>query len=155
MKESKRISEMFSDLYEGHPWIDVNITDSLRNISPQEACRNHFGLNSIWQLLVHIVSWRKLNLQRLQGQKLNTPSHNFIYPVHDASEFQWQALLEDLRESQKEWLDYLSCLNDEDLDNINETNGMSYYKQIHGMLQHDAYHLGQVVLLTKLTGLNT
>ncbi|WP_235811010.1 DUF1572 domain-containing protein [Aequorivita aquimaris] len=30
------------------------------------------------------------------------------------------------------------------------TNKHSYYKHIHGIIQHDAYHLGQIVLLAKM-----
>jgi hypothetical protein len=30
-----------------------------------------------------------------------------------------------------------------------KSNGMTYYEYIHGVIQHDAYHLGQIVLLAK------
>jgi hypothetical protein len=31
-------------------------------------------------------------------------------------------------------------------------NQMTWYEHIQGMLQHDAYHLGQIVLLAKAAG---
>ena len=141
---------MTHDLHDGSPWIDVNFMDSLKNLSPEDAIKKPYDLNSIWQLLVHIISWRKLNMQRLQGSQVNTPDHNFILPVTDTSETAWQNLLNEFRNSNQEWLNYLSSINDAELERINETNGMSYYKQIHGILQHDCYHLGQIVMLSRL-----
>jgi hypothetical protein len=36
-----------------------------------------------------------------------------------------------------------------DLEKNYSSNGMSYYEHIQGIVQHDAYHLGQIVLLAK------
>jgi len=36
MKETKRIAKLFEDLYNGSPWIDVTIMDTLKNISAVE-----------------------------------------------------------------------------------------------------------------------
>ena len=48
-------------------------------------------------------------------------------------------------------MDHVSKTFDEsDFDKIYPSNKMSYYEHIHGIIQHDAYHLGQIVLLTKL-----
>ncbi len=150
MKENLRISEMVNDLHDGHPWIDVTFQDTLKFISAADASKNIPGCNSIWQLLEHIINWRKLNRERLQGMQIPSPGHNFILPVENASEQNWKDLLNRFNESQKEWNEFVLSLSDEDLDRINETNKMSYYKQVHGILQHDAYHLGQIVLLAKL-----
>ena len=40
-------------------------------------------------------------------------------------------------------------MNEEALDEIYPNNNASYYKNIHGIIQNDAYHLGQIVLLWK------
>ena len=35
------------------------------------------------------------------------------------------------------------------MEKVYPNNGMSYYEHIQGIIQHDAYHLGQIVLLAK------
>ncbi|HPH84699.1 MAG TPA: DinB family protein, partial [Ferruginibacter sp.] len=64
----------------------------------------------------------------------------------------WKKTLERLEASQQSWLDYLERLNTGSLNKIYPGNNMTYYEHIQGILQHDAYHLGQIVLLLKATG---
>ena len=45
---------------------------------------------------------------------------------------------------------FLENFNESQFDKIYPSNKMTYYEHIHGILQHDAYHLGQIVLLSKL-----
>ena len=40
-------------------------------------------------------------------------------------------------------------MNEDALDNLYPDNNPKYCKNIHGFIQHDAYHLGQIVLLRK------
>ena len=40
-------------------------------------------------------------------------------------------------------------MNEDALDNMYPHNNASYYKNLLGFNQHDAYHLGQIVLLKK------
>ena len=40
--------------------------------------------------------------------------------------------------------------DDADLAKIYVNNGHTYYEHIHGIIQHDVYHLGQIVILKKL-----
>lgn len=90
-------------------------------------------------------------MDRLKGKFIPSPEHNYILPVEDSSEEAWQRAQGELRDSQEEWLRYLEGLSDEDLDSTGSGKDKTpYYYYIHGMLQHDAYHLGQIVLLAKL-----
>jgi uncharacterized damage-inducible protein DinB len=151
MKETQQITKLFEDLYDGDPWIDVTILGVLKNVSPQQAAKKIApGRNSIWQIVNHIISWRENVLLRVQGNVINTPNNNYFIEIADISETAWQQSLERLQNSQQQWITFLKHFDESDFDKIYPSNKMSYYEHIHGIIQHDAYHLGQIVLLTKL-----
>jgi len=152
MTESERITRLFRGLFDGDPWLDVQILATLQGINAQQAGRRIAeGRNTIWEIVNHLTSWRRNILDRLKGKFIPSPEHNYILPVEDTSEEAWQRAQRELRDSQEEWLRYLEGLSDEDLDRTGSGKDKTpYYYYIHGMLQHDAYHLGQIVLLAKL-----
>jgi uncharacterized damage-inducible protein DinB len=105
--------------------------------------------NTIWEIVVHIIRWRENVLQRVQGQLLRTPDNNYFEKVTDPSEEAWARTLEELQRTQEKWVHYLSHLKVEEFSKRYAPNNMDYYEHILGIVQHDAYHLGQIVLLSK------
>lgn len=151
MQETKRITKLFEDLYDGDPWIGVTIMGTLKNISAKHAEKKIFpDRNSIWQIVNHITSWRENVLLRVQGNVITTPNNNYFIEITDTSETEWQQALERLKNSQHQWITFLKTFDEVGFEKIYPNNKMSYYEHIQGILQHDAYHLGQIVLLSKL-----
>ncbi|MEO5647806.1 MAG: hypothetical protein ABIQ56_05555, partial [Chitinophagaceae bacterium] len=104
MKETIRIRKLFDDLYQGNPWIDVNIIGVLTDISASEASRKLYpNWNSIWEILNHLIEWRFVVLQRLQGKVIKSPDNNFFVPIIDKQEIAWIKTLERLEDSQNTW----------------------------------------------------
>ncbi|MEO7044650.1 MAG: DinB family protein [Ferruginibacter sp.] len=151
MKETKRTAKLFEDLYDGDPWIGVTIHETLKNITPEQAARKlQPQLNSIWQITNHIISWRENVLKRLKGEVITTPTNNYMASIFDTSETAWQQTIERMQQSHEQWIPFLKAFDKEDLEEKYKGNDMSYYEHIHGILQHDCYHLGQIVFLTKV-----
>ncbi|MES2775901.1 MAG: DinB family protein [Bacteroidota bacterium] len=150
MKETERIVKLFADMYNGSPWIDSTIMGALENISAEQAvARVIEGRNSIWELTNHMISWRQNVLQRVQGKLMVSPDNNYIEPITDTSEAAWQNTLKEMENSQQEWILFLKTFNEDAFETMYPRNGMTYYEHIHGIIQHDAYHLGQIVMLAK------
>jgi len=151
MKEPERITKLFEDLYNGSPWIDVSIMDTLKDISAEQSAKKVTpGRNSIWQIVNHMIAWRENVLLRIQGNEIVTPNNNYFTEIENTSETEWQKALERLENSQHQWIAFLKAFEESQFEKIYPKNRMSYYEHIHGILQHDAYHLGQIVLLSKL-----
>jgi uncharacterized damage-inducible protein DinB len=151
MNEQQRITSLFEKLYNGDPWIDLNITSILSSINADGASRRVLSnCNTIWEITNHLISWRQNVLQRVEGNILKTPSHNYFVEVKDTSDRAWTDTLQKLELTQKLWLDFLKTVRVEDFEKLYPVNGMTYYEHIQGIIQHDAYHLGQIVLLAKL-----
>src|SRR5204863_1317138 len=131
-------------------WIDSTLKGTLEPIIAEQAMKKILpNRNSIWEIVNHIISWREMVLLRLQEKEAGMPDNNFFEPVSDTSEIAWRKTLEQLHESQMQWLNFLKTMEEEDLLKINTKSKMTYYYHINGIIQHDVYHLGQIVLLAK------
>jgi uncharacterized damage-inducible protein DinB len=151
MKENELIIKLFEDLFEGSPWIDVNIMGTLETITAEKAFKKGFTQNSIWEIVNHLINWRLNVLQRVQGKVIESPANNYFEPVTDHSQAAWEKTLENLKGSQIQWLDFLKTIRPDTFSKVYPANNMTYYEHIHGIIQHDAYHLGQITLLAKYT----
>lgn len=149
MKENKKLQKLFRDHFNGEPWIEVQTMGSLKNIKAAYAAKNVFGLNSIWQIVHHMTCWRETLLERLRGVNVPSPADNYFMPIADPTAKAWTKALTRLNVSQKNILLYLQKeWNDSDEKPGNSP--YSRYELIQGLLQHDAYHLGQIILIKKL-----
>ncbi len=149
MKETNRLIKLFNDHYYGMPWLDVSIVEHLDSIDYKTASIKLGNTNSIWQLVYHMMHWRKQNMTRISGKTAVDPDHNFIIEITDTSEKAWEKIKSDFEKSHIAFIDFLENFDENNLDEIYQPNGFSYYEHIQGILIHDAYHLGQIVLLKK------
>ena len=151
MKETERIIKLFEDLFEGEPWIEVNLIGTLKGITAEQAAKRSLAeRNTIWEIVNHLISWRQNVLERIQGKVITTPGNNYFTAVTDTSPEAWTSTLHQLKVSQLQWINFLRTFRESDFEKIYPINSMTYYEHIHGIIQHDAYHLGQIVLLAKL-----
>ncbi len=151
MKETKRIISLFEKLYEGNPWIDVNIAHTLRCISSQQASvRILDKSNTIWEIVNHMISWRLNVLKRISGRVIKTPDNNYFQPVTDKSGSAWLKTVEKYKDTEEKLIEMLKQFKAKNFSNTYSKNGLTYYEHIHGIIQHDAYHLGQIRFIMTL-----
>lgn len=153
MNESKRIAKLFSDWYGGNPWSYIKLMDILKDITAEQAAKRPIqNANTIWQLVQHCVEWRINVLRKMKGEDFKSAEDNYLSNPTDISEEAWKNLLERFTANEKDWQNYLNNLEDE---NLNEgykpsKNEFTNYEVIHGLLHHDNYHFGQIVMLKKV-----
>ena len=151
MSESKRISNLYQSIYNGEPWLEVTLDKTLKTVNAEQAYRKiNPNLNTIWEIVNHLIQWRRNILQRVQGETVTTPDHNYFVPVLDPSEAAWEQSLQNLAKSQESWNTFFEDFDEANLAKIYVHNNHTYYEHIHGIIQHDVYHLGQIVILKKL-----
>jgi uncharacterized damage-inducible protein DinB len=151
MKEQEQLSKIFNDLFDGSPWIDVNVMSTLNDISAKQAATKPFpNFNSIWEVVNHMIRWRETVLRRLHGEIIESPEDNYFSFIRDRSDSAWQQTKLQFAESHTLWQSSIKKLNRKTLYSQEEQQRFSNYELIMGILQHDAYHLGQIQLLKKL-----
>jgi uncharacterized damage-inducible protein DinB len=147
MKETARITELFEDLYSGEPWIDMTLKGVLKKVTAKQAAKRISPkYNSVWEIVNHIIKWRIHVLGRLNGEPFIVCSDNYFEKVTDKSDKAWKNTLKQLEDSQKQWIEFLK---EGGLEKVNPRSGKTYYWHIQAIIQHDVYHLGQIVMLTK------
>lgn len=149
MNEQERLSKLLKDHFNGEPWIDVQIIGALKGLKAKDAAKHIHGLNAIWQIVHHMSCWRETILQRVQGKIIPSPPDNYFVAINDTSSKAWTAAISRLKMAQKDLLSYLAK-NTDDPDQHPGNGNYSRYELIQGILQHDAYHLGQIVLIRKM-----
>lgn len=145
----EKITQLFNDLQQGDCWIGVNMQQALAGISAQQAARKlGENGNSIWQLVNHLVYWRETVILRLQGEDAYPPGPDFATPAI-ADESAWKNTLHEFNAAYVKLLQCLSRFDTSRLDKPSPKPGQTFYQLIMGCLQHDGYHMGQIVLLKK------
>lgn len=152
MGEKRRILKTLSDLYDGSPWTDLSIRRVVGDLTAGRASAKPFPhVHSVWEHLNHIVLWRTMAARALSGQAARREGDPVDFgQISDASGAAWRETLEGLGRCQKAFMDAASEACDGKLDaparDFNATN----YELIQGVFQHDAYHLGQAMIVKKI-----
>jgi uncharacterized damage-inducible protein DinB len=146
-----QIAKHFREVYFGGNWTSVNLKDTLADINWQDATTKVYNLNSIASLVFHINYYVAPVLKVLQGEPL-VASDKFSFGIAAiTSENDWQKLLKrifkeaELLASQIEKLDEAILF-----ENFTDAKYGSYYKNLHGIIEHTYYHLGQISLIQKI-----
>jgi uncharacterized damage-inducible protein DinB len=150
MKEAKRILDQFKRSYQGEAWHGPSVREVLENVNAEKAAAHPIpAVHSIWEITQHIAAWQHYVCKRLQGQAFEaTPEQD--WPMADSRDEQaWQDTLQELDSGYQKLVAHLSQLSDKDLEK--EVPGKPYdlYFMIHGVIQHNLFHAGQIVLLKK------
>ena len=96
-----------------------------------------------------MTAWRNFVIQRLMGNTTYelTEAVNWS-PTHSLSDTEWQRIQRDLDQSQRRLLVSLDQLEDKKLAEPVDHRSYDYYVLLHGIIQHDLYHIGQIKLLS-------
>ncbi len=118
--------------------------------SPQDSIR------STWEMINHITFWKRMFVHFLsQGHWPDAlPDHEGWPPVPaEASDEDWQATIQVLRDTHQELLDSFAKLDDATLakQNPNALHPLEFYP--YGLMGHDGYHAGQIMTLRELQGI--
>jgi uncharacterized damage-inducible protein DinB len=147
--EINRIVKLFEALQHGDCWIGVNFKEALQGIDAGMAVQKiSDDGNSIWMLVSHLIYWRTRVAHRLAGNDDLPPFKDFTLPA-DLHETNWKQTLLDFEAAYHTLRSAIHHIKDEQLDKPTVRPGQTYHQLLTGCLQHDAYHLGQIVLLKK------
>ena len=85
------------------------------------------------------------------GEAFRSPDDNYLSEPDNVSPQAWEQLLADFEQVDTDWRNFISTLSDEDLDRpYTPADGKyTWYAVIHGLMHHDNYHFGQIIMLKK------
>jgi uncharacterized damage-inducible protein DinB len=150
MTEVQRILDQMDRAFAGDGWHGPSLMALLEGVSAEDASQHSIrGAHSIWELVNHIAAWHRIVHQRLNGELVELTGEIDWPPVRDANEVAWQRALESLSESRARLRGVVEGLGDDLLQEKPAGNADSRYITLHGVVQHDLYHAGQIAVLKK------
>jgi uncharacterized damage-inducible protein DinB len=151
MTETYRINSQLKRAQEGQAWHGPSLRELLDGVTAQQAAARPIpNAHSIWELVNHVIAWEQIALRRLNGEALaEIPDDMNFPPVKDTGEEVWQATLTALAASNRALRDGIKQIDDAKLEATVPEAPYSYYVLLHGVIQHDLYHAGQIALLKK------
>jgi uncharacterized damage-inducible protein DinB len=153
--QSKRLRPYFKKTIGSNPWHGPGVAQLLRNVRAGDAIAKPIpGSHSIWELVLHMTTWKAGPLRWIGGSKKAVGKAENFPKITDASERAWKAAVAKLKATQKEWDAMLAGAADDELDvPASPSRKFTRYDLYIGVLQHDAYHAGQIAVLKRALGL--
>jgi uncharacterized damage-inducible protein DinB len=157
VNEIERIVDQLEREHAGEPWHGSPLSAILEGITWQQAAaRPIAGAHGIWELVLHMTGWKNEVRRRLSGTEAGEPESGDWPPVSEANAAGWARALEDLQlahrllvSAVKDFPEANLYIPTNDARNRELGMGVTYYELLHGLVQHDVYHSGQIALLKK------
>jgi len=146
----------------GPMWHGPSLDELLASMSSdQAAARPIPGAHSIWEIVLHVTAWAEIAQARLHGQRTGDPAPDEDWPPVPGSGStsgsdpgsdaagRWHAALEQLRESHRALATATRRLEPSAFDEKIAGADYSVSNLLHGVIEHDTYHGGQIALLKR------
>jgi len=153
MNQSLQIANRFREVILNGTWIaNTNFKDQLVDLDWQLATKKVASLNTIADLAQHIHYYISGILNVFNGGSLNIKDQfSFNFPAIESQE-QWNLFLNRFWKDTEEFARKVEVMSDDKLNSVfvDEKYG-SFKRNIEAMIEHSYYHLGQIVLIKKMS----
>jgi uncharacterized damage-inducible protein DinB len=150
MSEVNRIIDQMDRAMNGEAWHGPPLEELIKDVSAQQAAAHPVeGAHSIWELVNHIAAWNAILAQRAAGKPVAVTPEQDWPAVTDTNAESWKRSLEKMREARARLRGVVEKLKDAQLEDIVPGKDHSVYVLLHGGVQHDLYHAGQIAVLKK------
>ena len=148
MSETERIAEQLRLVFEGPSWLGPALDVLLADISEDTASNRPLaGAHTIWELVLHIEAWLRIACVRLTASTPVDPTEDENWPAPGGS---WRDAINCLRTEMTVLHKAILDFAPERLDELAPAAELqTFYVLLHGVIQHSAYHAGQIAILKK------
>jgi uncharacterized damage-inducible protein DinB len=148
---TKQIAKQFRDVYFGGNWTASNLKDNLADIDWEQATTKVSSFNTIAALVCHINYYVRVVSKVLKGEPLNaSDKFSFDLPPINSQE-DWTNLLDTAWADAENFANLIEQMPENMLwEDFFEGKYGNYYRNLHGIIEHAHYHLGQIVLIKKM-----
>jgi uncharacterized damage-inducible protein DinB len=153
MNENDRIIDQVRRAYDGDAWHGSPLRAILADVPAEAASATPIrGAHSIREIVRHITFWHDGVRRRIGGEVFEADEVEQWPVAIDAGEAGWRQELADLERAHAALLEAVGRLGPADLERPVSGNPYNVYVLLHGLVQHNLYHAGQIALLKKAAG---
>jgi len=152
MSEIDQIQDQLKRAFDGPAWHGPAVREVLEGITAAQAhARPLQNAHSIWELVQHIAVWEEVGRRRLEGDPAEVPisSPEDWPPAEDSSDAAWEKAKAALERGHQALVDAISRVPESRLAQPILEGKSTVYVTLHGVIQHDLYHAGQIAILKK------
>jgi uncharacterized damage-inducible protein DinB len=151
MSEMQRIVEQLQRAFDGQASHGPAVREVFAGITASGAAAKPLRqAHSIWELALHIAVGEDVVRRRLQGEVIDDLPPDEDWPaVRDTSEDAWRVTLQDLERGHRALREAIEQQDEARLEEMVAGKNYSVYTMLHGIIQHDVYHAGQIAVLKK------
>jgi len=151
MNQTTQIAKHLREVYFGGNWTFSNLKDHLENLTWRQATKQVYSFNTIATLVYHSNYYIVAALKVLQGGPLDSKDkYSFDLPPINSQQ-DWQKLLDKVWADVENLAKLIEQLPEQILlENFTDKKYGNYYRNLHGIIEHTHYHLGQIVLIKKI-----
>jgi uncharacterized damage-inducible protein DinB len=149
--ETSRLADQLERAFRGGAWHGPSLDEALHGVDAATAAARPIGeAHSIAEITGHVAFWIDAARRRMEGEEIINVSPEVDFPPDGAkSDEAWRATLANLEQAHRRLHAALLALDDDALDGAVAGSDPTVRGQLLGILQHNAYHAGQIVVLTK------
>jgi len=146
-----QIAKLFKDVYDGGNWTSVNVKGTLASVTWEQATTKVGSFNTIAALVYHINYYVSALIKVLNAEQLDARDrYSFDHPPI-LSEKDWEDLLNKTWADAETFASLVENLPENKLwEDFWGNKYGNYFRNIHGVIEHTHYHLGQIVLIKKM-----
>ncbi|HKW48524.1 MAG TPA: DinB family protein [Gemmatimonadaceae bacterium] len=153
MSETRLLANRIKRTVIGPMWHGPSLFQLLEAVTCEQATvRPAMSVHNIWELVLHIITWVDVPLERLGGsaRKDVTTEEDWPTPPNTPSEAAWRATIARLEQRHRALAAAVRDMTDDQLDAIVAGHEYTVREMLHGVVEHGTYHGGQIAVLKKL-----
>jgi hypothetical protein len=149
MNEIDRIASLMEQIFEGVPYYGPSVLGTLENVTAELAIlKPLWSAHSIWELVSHLTAELNYAREVINGTAGPWIEGETTWPtITDSSEIAWQKAIKELINANRELVHAVKQLDDSMLNQQPVQVRGPYYLMLHGSMQHNIFHSGQISLL--------
>ena len=148
--ETTRLADQLERAFRGGAWHGPSLDEALDGVDAATASRRFGDAHTIAEITGHVAFWIDAAHRRMHGENVTNVPPEVDFPQGGAdSDDAWRATLANLEAAHRRLHAALLALDDDQLDGAVAGSDPTVRGQLLGILQHNAYHAGQIAVLKK------
>ncbi|MFZ0814954.1 MAG: DinB family protein [Candidatus Sulfotelmatobacter sp.] len=155
LSESALIADQLRRAFEGDAWHGPALLELLDDVDAATAAAKPLpDVHSIWELVLHIAAWDAATCRRIAGEVCQPEGTDNFPVVPKPTEAAWRKAVAETKRAHDVLVKTVEGLPESRLRERVPGKKYDFYHLLHGVVQHELYHAGQIAILKKLRELS-
>jgi uncharacterized damage-inducible protein DinB len=148
--ESALIADQLRRAFEGDAWHGPALLELLRDVDAATAAAKPFpDIHSIWELVLHVAAWDGAAYRRLAGETVQLTGKANFPLVPTPTKAAWLKAVAHMKRTHNVLVRTVADLPEARLRERVPGKKYDFYYMLHGVVQHELYHAGQIAILKR------